>query len=388
MLTNTAISGIFFSEHKKLKITGERGMMKKKNWRELGERAQAIFSLFGLKVTDLRYSLCFPGQRKSRALFVGFDCLTHNPNFFGVSAYQNSRRIALLDLSYRILDKSFAQKFSGFEIIFDAYVRLQKPLIAAPIIEFEGPRAAEGSVDVTQDNAVRFVEWQPLFQSGEIEIGSSFYEDCSHYKIPHILMHGRHHISPDTISVAALEAALDTGLFQSFLEIGAGVGICGQAAKLRDVKDFTFVDINADVCQYVRQHVGYPTIQSDAFFFNFNRHWNLALIGMPYELNPGFLEKQGQELANSCDTVIFQSCCPNLFDFEHDWILGKRHFQNWPWWSIKQTLGEYFPHISVFQRSWQVIIVASHSDWRLLHLTRQLYRRSFFTPVQYERVVL
>lgn len=357
-----------------------------KKLKEAGSKAQAILSPFGLEVAGLHFSVCFPGQRKGKALFVAFDCVTHNPDFFGPGAYQNLRRIQLLDLANRVLDRSFIEYFPGFEIIFDAYVRLEKPFVAAPIVEFEALKVADGSVDVTQDNAVRFVEWHQLFKSGEIEINSTFYEDCFQYNLSHVLIHGRHHISPDTISVAALEAALDSSLFQSFLEIGAGVGICGQAAKQRGVKDFTFVDVNADVCNYISQNVGYHAIHCDALSFDFDRPRDFVLIGIPYELNPWFLEKRGKELSDSCETAIFQSCCPAFLDFEHDWIMGKRHFQNWPWWSIKQTLGEYFPHISAFQYKWQVIAVASHSDWQLLHLTRKLYKRNFFSPVRYERI--
>ncbi len=353
----------------------------------MGIKAKAAFSFFGLKVASLHYAVCFPGQRKRGALFVAFDCITHNPDFFGLATYRNSRRIQLLGLANRILDKSFTEYFPGLEIIFDAYVRLERPFVAAPIVELEALRASDGLVDVTQNNAVRFVEWRQLLKSGEIEINSTFYEDCSRYKLSHILMHGRHHISPDNISVAALEAALDSGLFQSFLEIGAGVGVCGQAAKQRGVKDFTFADINADVCDYVSRNVGYSAICCDALSFDFDRPRDLILIGIPYELNPWFLEKRGRELADSCETAIFQSCCPALFDFEHDWIMGNRHFQNWPWWSIKQTLGEYFPHVFAFQRNWQVIAVASHSDQQLLQLTRKLYKRNFSSPVHCERIL-
>ena len=95
---------------------------------------------------------------------------------------------------------------------------------------------------------------------------------------------------------------------------------------------------------------------------SFDRHFDLVLMGMPYELNAQFLELRGQELAAHSSFVVFQSGTPAFFEFEHDWIMGKDGFDKWPWWKPEQTLPHHFPHVRQTRFDWQLGAVAGTQE--------------------------
>jgi len=341
----------------------------------------------GLNIVGLHYFIAQPGQRKNKGIFVCFDGFTHNPHFFGKDSYENRRRIKMLDTIFEIGFERLKKMFPTFELTLDAYVKLRKPhIFTSPI--FENLELKSGMVDVFTDREMRFVDLDYLLKTGEVEEGSTFFRDCREYGIAHILKQGRHHISPDNSSVKALEAILDGGGVESILEMGSGVGICGIAAQKRGIADFTFVDSNQTVCEYLKEKSGYPVICADAFAFEFNRHYDVVLMGLPYELNPWFLETRGNILAKHCDVVLFQSGTPAFFEFEHDWIFGQKHFSTWSWWNKKQTIKAHFPYWTELRLEWQLIIVAAKSRRRFAAVTENLKKRNFVVGDNYQRIFL
>ncbi|MEX2052806.1 MAG: class I SAM-dependent methyltransferase [Candidatus Paceibacterota bacterium] len=357
---------------------------------QLTSFARSVKSAFLLKGVDITgFIFQFPEreQRKRKGLEICFEAVTHNPHFFG-REYVNQRRIKLIDLAYEIAHDELSKMFPDHHITLDVYVRLQEPsTYSSPMFTNIPPK--EGFVDVTSDHDVRFVRLQDALKSGEVDPGSMFHVYCQRYGIEHILKHGMHHISPDSASVEAFEAICDIRNVESVLEIGAGVGVCGVAAEERGIEDFTFVDVSQKVCDYLRKRFQYPVIQASAFDFPFSRHWDVILMGIPYELNPWFLSDRGVDLRNHCDLVVFNSgmCC--MFNFEHDWICGKKHFAQWPWWAKDQTLPFYFRSAPVVEAAfdWQLCAIAGKDSRELKRLTRSLAKRGFDTPMTHRIVI-
>lgn len=314
---------------------------------------------YGFAVIGTRTFIPHNFQRKRQGICLGFDVATHHPHALGMP-YDNARRIALLDTLYETLGADVYGHFLDHQICLDVYPHLREPFADAvwPVSAHAGR-----SQDVTKDNAVAFVPIQSLLESGEVEKGSDFDVYCQKYALPHILRHGPHYISPDTLSVEALEAIHQCRPLCSVLEIGGGVGISGVAAERLGIEDYTFVELNPTVCAHLQNRFPqYTVINQSGLDTSFDRHFDLVLMGMPYELNAAFLERQGQELAEHSSFVVFQSGTPAFFEFEHDWIMGKRGFERWPWWKPEQTLPQYFPHVQQTRFDWQLGAMAGNED--------------------------
>jgi len=345
---------------------------------------------YGLKLTGLHYFTTKPNQRsqkKRKCLSVCFDAITNNINFFG-SDYENWRRVQLVELAYEIGFDFLSKVFPDFEIWLDFKISLAGSLVATePFSKSQGLK--EKSVDVTNDNDVYFVPLAELLAKGEIEEDCTLDQYCRRYGLDMVLKHGWHCISPDNSSVEALEAIFDVQKVESVLEIGSGVGICGVAAQRQGIEDFTFVDSSPTVCEYLRgKFPSYKVNQSNVFEFNFERKWDVALIGIPYELNPWFLEQKGWSLVRQCKVVIFQSACVGFFQHENDWIHGIGKFEDWPWWSGRQTVRHYFENSLQFNFEWQTCIVATHSELTLNMICGEMLRRGFSCSSEYKYIKL
>lgn len=354
--------------------------------RELLTYAKDFLEGRGISVEGLHYFLTSPYQRfsrRKRGIAVCFDAITHNPHFFG-KTYENWRRIKLVDLAFQVAAEKVAILLPDHELYADIKMGLREPFnLGSPA--FEGLKLAETAVDVTADNSVRFVEVSRLLESGVLEPDCTLHRYCERYGVPHILQHGRHYISPDSSSVEALEAICDTQKVESVLEIGGGVGTCGVAAERRGIKDYTFVDLSPEVCNYLRSRFpSYKVTQANAFEFPFDRRWDLVLMGVPYELNPWFLAKKGSELSACAEMVVFQSGCTAFFQFEHEWIFGKYGFTQWPWWRFSQTLRRYYQYIYEMALDWQTCIIAGRAARSLLSVP-EMHRRGF-APVRYNHI--
>ncbi|MDO8664916.1 MAG: class I SAM-dependent methyltransferase [Candidatus Liptonbacteria bacterium] len=365
----------------------------KEKLRALLVKAKEVFSAHGLELNGLHYFLAKQPQRKKSAIFLAFDATTHNPYFFGKEKYDNSRRIKLIELAYQAAGGTLFELFP--EVCLDVCVRLEMPFAPSEVdVHCEEPQG--GLVDVTHDNDVYFVELDELLKSGEVEKGSAFDSYCRKYGLKHILKHGKHHISPDTASVEALEAICDTQKVNSVLEIGGGVGTCGVAAERRGIKDYTFVDASPIVCNYLRDRFpSYKVINTSGLEFDFKRPegpWDVVLMGMPYELNPWFLEKKGFDLCNNAKIVVFNSGCAAFFEFEHNWIAGncwlfdKEELATWPWRSPRQTIPLYFHATFEARFDWQTCIMAG--TWERLQQICKCAERRGFAPIEYQYCVL
>lgn len=358
----------------------------KEGLREVCRLAGELFGPTGVNVTGAHYFVPEGSQtlqKKCRGIYLCFDGTTRNLSLLGKD-YDNRRRLKLIDLAYEVAGNAMDKLFPGQEICLDVYVQPEKPYFEDESA-FACAALEDGSVDVNTDNNVAFVKLKSLMQSGEVEAGSTFHKYCERYHLEHVLRHGWHYISPDSSSVEAFEAICRTKKVNSVLEIGAGVGICGAAARMLGIEDFTFVDSNPVVCQYLEEKFPYKTVPADAFSFDFNRHWDVILVGIPYELNPWFLARRGLELARCCETVVFQSGSTAFFEFEHDWILGSKKLATWPWWEKEQTVGFYFPHLMEAALDWQTCIVATQDIGSLIRINNTM-RRNGFSLVKYERV--
>ena len=281
-----------------------------------------------------------------------------------------------------------AEVFPDHEILLDTYVTLKRPYARLPVTAFKELDIKGGFVDVTSDENVYFVELEEALKSGEIEEGATVHRYCKRYDLKHILKHGKHIISPDSSSVEAFDALCSVSNINSVLEIGAGVGTCGVAAQRRGIIDFTFLDASPKVCEYLKANFRYPVIQKSALNYDFWREGfdgDVVLMGMPYEHNPHFLSKQGWGLFNSSKFVVFQSGCTAFFEFEHDWLSGKKIFYDWPWWQPEQNIPNYFQNYLEMALEWQTCIVASQKDYDLARIKKEMERRGF-TEIKYEKI--
>jgi hypothetical protein len=314
----------------------------------------------GLELESIRWFEPRQFQMRKKGLCVCVDAVTENPSYFG-DPYENFRRISLIDGIHGYAGAQLAKEFPDRQICMDIYVRLRAAHIRRP--NSRKPAASSlknGLVDVTADNEVRFMGIKELIALGKTDLNSMFAHYCERYGLEHVLRHGPSYISPDSASVEFLEAFAAARPNPSILEIGAGVGICGKAAQRLGIRDLTFVDLNSDVCRYLRDRFDYTVMNVNAFNFSFDRHWDLVLIGIPYELNPWFLEKKGNELASHCDLAAFQSGTPAFFEFEHDWILGKNRIGPWPWLRPEQSLPFHFAEVYENAFDWQYCAIGSN----------------------------
>lgn len=342
-----------------LMVNGTVELLDELDVRQLCRNADKALAPQGFEVVDIRTFIPRRFQRKRQGICIGFDVATRNPNALGMP-YDNARRIALLNMLYATLGADVHGSFPDHQICLDVYPHLREPCVDG---SYTPLASTGGSEDVTKDNAVTFVSLQSLLASGEVERGSDFDVYCRKYALPDVLRHGPHYISPDTLSVEALEAIHVEHPLRSVLEIGGGVGTSGVAAERLGIEDYTFVELNPTVCGYLQNRFPeYTIINQDGLDASFDRHFDLVLMGMPYELNAQFLERRGQELAEHSSLVVVQSGTPAFFEFEHDWIIGKDGFRGWPWWKPEQTLPHYFPHVRQTRFDWQLGAVAGHED--------------------------
>jgi SAM-dependent methyltransferase len=351
----------------------------KKNLTVLMFLMQGPLASIGLELTGLHYYIGSQKRRRHNGIFIAFDAVTHNPHFFG-KAYENSRRISLMALAYQVLGEKIGKMFPEKEFCLDINVYLREPyksgepFAVSPLIESE--------VDVTQDNNVQYVPLKDIVESGIIDEGSMLHRYCTRYDLDCVLKHGGHYISPDSVSVEALEAIAAAGNINSVLEIGCGVGICPRAAERLGIMDFTSVDASPVVCDYLRENFQYPVVEKSAFDFTFDRRWDLVLMGMPYELNPLFLEKRGKDLAEHCSTVVFQSGITAFYEFEHDLIFGgSARARNWPWWRKKQSIRNYFGTCWQSSFDWQLATIGTHLEADPgIRIAQSLGKRGFVEP--------
>lgn len=355
--------------------------------RELCRLAKQNLACHGLNVYGLHYFVPQTGPRKKEAIFVCLDATTDNPNFFGKDGYDNWRRIKLVDFAYEVGYGFLAERFPEHQLLLDIQVHLVQPYCPTEPA-FEGCKLAAGAVDVTSDKDVSLPLIGPLRKQGEIEAGSTLDTYCLRYGLRRVVQHGRHFVSPDSASVEAFEAICETRDIKSVLEIGGGVGPCGVAAQKRGIGDFTFVDVSEKVCNYLGINFSYRVIHSDIFRLDLRRHWDVVLVGIPYELQPRLIEEKGTEIHSCCDTVVFQSGSMAFFDFEHNRIAGKPGSRAWPWWSKDQTLPFLF-HDRVFEANfdWQTCLVAGKDRQELRRISSKMTERGF-SEIEYETISL
>jgi len=344
---------------------------------QLCHSVKEAFQQHGLNITSLHYFVPERFQNKRRGLLICFDGFTNNLHFFGKEGYENWRRIELLRFVYERGLGILEGAFPDTHIALDVYVRPREPYVYGMPV-FSEPTRKIRAVDVTVDHDVEFAELSSLLKSGEVEEGSTIHTYCRRYQIDYVLKHGLHTISPDSASVEVLEAVADVVPFNSVLEIGAGVGICGVAAERRGVRNFTFCDINPKVCDYLRQKFpSFKVICADAMEFEFQHDYRLVSVGVPYEIVPWFLAKKGTGLSGWTDIVVIQSGCPAFFEFEHDWIAGSQDTSNWPWWRASQTLGNYFPYVTEMHLDWQLVIVGCRYKREFSEILGSMTHRGF-----------
>lgn len=349
--------------------------------KEIGLIAKEHLAGLGLNVTGLHYYIPQRAQAKRKGICISFDALTKEPECFG-QTFEIPKRQAPTKLLYKTLGPQLPELFPGREVLLDVYVRLEDHIM---------PRGSCPPAPIAPDTKVYDVSYVPLatlIRKGEVEIDSTLYHYCQKYSIPHVMFQGPHCTSPDNSSVEALEAINYERRVESVLEIGGGVGICGVAAEMARIKDYTFVDISATACRYLQDRFPrYRVIHQSAFDFNFDRQWDLILVGMGYQLNPWFLERRGMDLADHCSIVVFQSGITAFYEFEHDWICGKPGLVSWPWWNVFQTLRPYFPHIWESAFDWQTCAFGAHENVDIATL-QECMRQRGFSEIQYQRITL
>lgn len=360
-----------------------------RGFQEVGMKVKEAFTPLGLTVTGLQYYFPKRFQLEKKGLCLKFEAQTHNPLLYGPT-YDNAVRtdlqgkvfgIALADLQKLLPDIH--------HICLDLYPRLVPPFKDhAHVCRIDQEVWKNRLVDVfKQDEDIFLDDVAELRKAGRIEEGSDFDVLTTKYGLTHVMRHGPFiHISPDTLSVEALEALLDQREIKSILEIGCGVGTCGIAASRRGVKDFTCVEVNPKACAHLKKVLPDSNVmQQSAFDFTFDRKYDLVLIGIPYELNPWLLQKKGDDLADHADTVVFQSGMACMYDQEHDWIMGKGREDRayWPWWKASQELANYFPHTAETSLDWQLGAIASH---RNLDTTLALMEPRGFKKAEYRYV--
>ncbi|OGZ98446.1 MAG: hypothetical protein A3C07_04470 [Candidatus Sungbacteria bacterium RIFCSPHIGHO2_02_FULL_47_11] len=352
--------------------------------KEMGFVAKERLAELELNVTGVHYYVPERAQAWRKGIYISFDVHTKNPESFG-QTFEVARRQAPQKLMYTVLGvKLIRSLFPDREVLLDVYVHLKRPM-SHPSIQYA--TATKDVLDFTE-MYVSYKRPSSLIQSGEIEEGSTLLRYCKKYGLPHVMKQGTHYASPDSSSVEALEAICTTQEVKSVLEIGGGVGTCGRAAQFNGIRDFTFVDVNPIACQYLRRHfTRFRVAEENAFTFQFNRHWDVILMGIGYLQNPWFLEKRGQDLADHCSVVIFQSGITTFCEFEHDWICGKAEFAPWPWWTVFQTLRPYFPHVWETSFDWQTCVIGAHKNVNVALLQKRMRQRGF-SEIQYQRVIL
>lgn len=347
-------------------------------------KAQKALSDLGLEVPSLRYTMARDQKAPGEGLWIVFDATTHDPCLFG-SEYSNARRVELLGQLYARLAGVVAREAGGVPFWIDASVSLIEPHSGPASGSAAAALQRDGLVDVHQDNDVEFSSLQEAIARGELMPGSCLEEYCTRYGRSDVLKHGAHYISPDPITLEALEVFMSARKISSFLEVGAGVGLSAVAAERNGLSDFRFVDKNPSVTGFLDQRHPGKAETADALDYKFDRHWDLVQIGIPYELQPWFLEKKGAELARHADSVVLQSACLTFFEFEHSWLMGERKVTAWPWYKPEQSIAAHFPYVMEAAHGFQSCIIASKTP--LDDLKAEMAKRGF-SALEYRRVSL
>ncbi|PIR52212.1 hypothetical protein COU77_01695 [Candidatus Peregrinibacteria bacterium CG10_big_fil_rev_8_21_14_0_10_49_16] len=334
----------------------------------VAQKAQDTFTPLGLTITGLRHYEPRRFQMEKNGVLLCLEAKTHNPHFYG-EHYDNGVRTDLQGKVFGSIEQDIRRVFpEAKHVCLDIAPRLVPPFEIKESYDSVDPNVWKHRlVDVFQNDEDIFLDdVEKLRREGNIEDGSDFDIYTKKYGLTHVMRHGPFiYISPDTLPVEILEALLDQRNIRSVLEIGGGVGTCGKAARRRGITDYTFVEVNPKAAAHLRATLSdYTVVEQSGFDFEFDRDYDLVLLGMPYELNPWFIQKKGRGLAQHSDTVIFQSGMTCMYDQEHDWILGKNqhHRNNFPWWHQSQELGTYFPNVVETSFDWQLGVIASHRN--------------------------
>lgn len=331
----------------------------------LGEKVRAVFEPLGLHVTGFHYYQPRRFQMEREGLCLCFDAETHNQMLYGPT-YENGIRTDLQGKVFGTILGDLQKILPGQHICLDIYPKLVPPfeggggkyIVSPDLWKHRLVDVFKGDEDIFLDPV------DDLRAQRRIEEGSDFDVLTKKYGLTHVLRHGPFiYISPDTFSPESVEALLDQRSIRSILEIGCGVGTCGIAAARRGITDYTCVELSPKACVHLTNVLpNFTVMQQDAFDFAFDRHYDLFLMGIPYEFQPWFLERKGKEMATHCAMAVFNSGMTCMYDQEHDWILGRGDRRAWPWWKKEQELGSYFPNVAETSYDWQLGAVASHQN--------------------------
>lgn len=307
---------------------------------------------------------------------VTFMLTTQDPEALGRGGkYLPEKRQALLRRAYETLCGAAADAAGGGEVLLDAY-----PLLSGPSAGSASPPELPA---VSFPDPVEMVPVETALADGLIEEGGLLYKYCMKYDLSRIAMQGKHLIGPDVISPEALEALADAGILDGpVLELGGGAGTCGAAARMRGVRDYTFVDNSQNVCGHlVEKFPGYSVVRADAMDFPLEREYSAALVGLSYEIAPWLLQAKGEELADHARAAVFQSACRAFYAFEHDWLMGR--VSGWPWSHEDQSLAAHFPFVKEFSFLYQTAAVGFRDKDDLDRFSDAAAARGF-GPVSYE----
>lgn len=208
---------------------------------------------------------------------------------------------------------------------------------------------------------------EDLIKSGVLELEGVIAQTSKEYGIEEVAMTNNHIVSPDPFPITIAASAIERGLIKNILEIGGGVSPITQIALGNGVP-VTVIDNSSQVLERLDKkypHKDYPEltlVQNDAGKFlsgaSSEERYSLVNAGIPYELNPEFIEKHGALLAEKADLFLLQSGTPGLGEMEHDIAMGKDYVKNFPWYKEEMSVGHHFPHVIETLRLYQFGIIA------------------------------
>jgi len=248
------------------------------------------------------------------------------------------------------------------------------------------PVSEEKNYVITSEPAVNddveVISVSKLLEQGTIQKEGGIYKSCLKYGLSEALLESGHLVSPDPITIESFQAIYKSRGTESVLEIGAGVSPSALFAEKKGIKDYTLIDFSENVTDYIsKRHPDYKTIRGSGLDSRLmlpvlDRHYDVILLGMPYELNPAFIGDFGTAL--DADFLSIQSGCPGFYQWEHEMLMGKENTRDWPWWNEKIVVGNNFPVALETSFSYQHCIIAAKNNPDTGKLVRNLISKGFY----------
>ncbi len=138
--------------------------------------------------------------------------------------------------------------------------------------------------------------------------GSPLDKVVSEFKIPHVLVRGRHLVGPNPGLLSVVKKICQETMLKSALDLFAGTGIISRFLNRQGVQSVTCVDKGEHFViskELLEKLPGITCVQEDAFSFRISQQFDLIVADPYYEDAIQFLNAKAKEICKNTSIFVF-----------------------------------------------------------------------------------